>query len=325
MMIVLHNYCKMLTPIKYNEKTYSWDKAMAMFDNAMTLDNSIFISFFSYWGHYGVPVFFFLSGYGLAQKYGQSSNFNGLSFMKYEYKKLFRLMIFGFIFYLVEYLIWFNGQEIRIIDVGLNLLLINTLFYPYVNTIVGPYWFICSTLELYLIFALFFNKRIVWGWFLMAITIILQILSGLYHEGLLLYINNNCAIGIVAFTLGCFLGKNIIIRLHQKYLILFFILSLILIVLSQISLYSWVLTPAFVVCNSVCFIKMLSEGIVRFLGLLGTFSPFLFISHPVSRYVCKVFFMDLNPFLSILIYILLSILLMFIIRFIVLRLPKVKL
>ena len=69
----------------------------------------------SFFGHYGVPVFLFLSAYGLVLKYEKSADGNMLltgreglgcvtDFMKQHYKKLFKMMILGFVaFTMVDY------------------------------------------------------------------------------------------------------------------------------------------------------------------------------------------------------------------------------
>lgn len=69
--IFLHNYCHWLSPVvKENEYQYfqhnvDW-LAQAMQNPDLLLPAHL-ISFF---GHYGVPIFLFLSAYGLERKYG---------------------------------------------------------------------------------------------------------------------------------------------------------------------------------------------------------------------------------------------------------------
>ena len=67
--IILHNFCHMLPRIvAENEYTYH------TFKNAQLLGSlehgyHVGLSLLSYFGHYGVPVFLLLSGYGLVMKY----------------------------------------------------------------------------------------------------------------------------------------------------------------------------------------------------------------------------------------------------------------
>ena len=66
--IILHNFCKRIPfAVPENEYSFSLDNVL-LFWNTLQLD-TIFIQFFSFWGHLGVPAFVLLSGYGLALKY----------------------------------------------------------------------------------------------------------------------------------------------------------------------------------------------------------------------------------------------------------------
>ena len=66
--IVLHNYFHLLVPIRENE--FSYDPArLAAFLDAMRDPRLAVQAMFSYWGHYGVQIFMFLSAYGLATRY----------------------------------------------------------------------------------------------------------------------------------------------------------------------------------------------------------------------------------------------------------------
>jgi len=66
--IVLHNYFHLLIPVHENE--FSYDPArLAAFLDAMRDPRMAVQALFSYWGHYGVQIFMFLSAYGLATRY----------------------------------------------------------------------------------------------------------------------------------------------------------------------------------------------------------------------------------------------------------------
>ena len=69
--IVLHNYCHWLRPIvkeneyQFNQHNVDW------FNNIMahSFTELTFFHLLSFFGHYGVPIFLFLSAYGLVMKY----------------------------------------------------------------------------------------------------------------------------------------------------------------------------------------------------------------------------------------------------------------
>ena len=93
--IILHNYCHFLGfAVKENEYTFNVDKPMQLADRLLSLNHDLFIHILSFFGHYGVPLFLFISGFGLVAKYEQKERdktVGVLSFTWYHYAKLLRL------------------------------------------------------------------------------------------------------------------------------------------------------------------------------------------------------------------------------------------
>ena len=68
--IFLHNYCHWLGPIvKENEYQFFLRNADWLTQVLANPDINLPIHLLSFFGHYGVPVFLFLSAYGLVMKY----------------------------------------------------------------------------------------------------------------------------------------------------------------------------------------------------------------------------------------------------------------
>ena len=68
--IFLHNYCHWLGPIvKENEYQYIQHNVDWLAQVIVNPDFNLPIHLLSFFGHYGVPVFLFLSAYGLVMKY----------------------------------------------------------------------------------------------------------------------------------------------------------------------------------------------------------------------------------------------------------------
>ena len=68
--IFLHNYCHWLGfAVKENEYTFTMSKASSLMQAISNPDWNLPIHLVSFFGHYGVPVFLFLSAYGLVMKY----------------------------------------------------------------------------------------------------------------------------------------------------------------------------------------------------------------------------------------------------------------
>ncbi|MBO4827213.1 MAG: acyltransferase, partial [Prevotella sp.] len=68
--IVLHNYCHWLgLAVKENEYQFHRNNCEELLNAVLHADWNLPIHLLSFFGHYGVPVFLFLSGFGLVLKY----------------------------------------------------------------------------------------------------------------------------------------------------------------------------------------------------------------------------------------------------------------
>ena len=68
--IMLHNYCHFIGRIvKENEYQYLEQNNTRLWQVLTNPDELLPVHLLSYFGHYGVPVFLFLSGFGLVMKY----------------------------------------------------------------------------------------------------------------------------------------------------------------------------------------------------------------------------------------------------------------
>ena len=97
--IVLHNYCHFISRIvQENEYQFFTSNNDRLWQVITHPDELLPVHLLSYFGHYGVPVFLFLSGFGLVKKY-ESEGLTGTGsreFLCYHYLKLLRLLIVGF-------------------------------------------------------------------------------------------------------------------------------------------------------------------------------------------------------------------------------------
>ena len=82
--IMLHNYCHWL-PLAVPEDEFSFDVEKYIQFWTLSSWDTLFIQFFSFWGHLGVSVFVLLSGYGLVLKY-DNTTINRKSFFVNHYK-----------------------------------------------------------------------------------------------------------------------------------------------------------------------------------------------------------------------------------------------
>lgn len=149
--IFLHNYCHWLGPVvKENEYQYfqhNVDWLTRCIAHADALLPCHLISFF---GHYGVPIFLFLSAYGLERKYGGrpgprlvDNHVAPIPFIRYHFLKLFKMMIVGFICFTIIDAITLGSWKYNVEQIVGQLMMINNWFvHPDDNIWPGPFWFL---------------------------------------------------------------------------------------------------------------------------------------------------------------------------------------
>ena len=304
--IFLHNFCHWLNPVvKENEYQY-FQHNVDWFAQCAARVNELFpahvISFF---GHYGVPVFLFLSAYGLEMKYG---NGHGKapdgrrvvvsSFVRYHYLKLFKMMIVGFICFTVVDAMTAGSWHYNVAQIVGQLLMINNFYdQPDRNIWPGPFWFFGLMLQLYVVYRLLLYRRH-WGWTvgLMAVCTVAQLFMDPEGENLN-YWRYNFMGGMLPFGLGLLFArygnKVMLVNLTFGSFLMSWVVCSFFIVSASGSFYTWVIVPALVCYASVYFIKTVSTlplpwlraRIGYVLGWLGNVSAALFVIHPAIRKV----------------------------------------
>ena len=304
--IFLHNFCHWLNPVvKENEYQY-FQHNVDWFAQCAARVNELFpahvISFF---GHYGVPVFLFLSAYGLEMKYGngQGKAPDGRrvvvsSFGRYHYLKLFKMMIVGFICFTIVDAMTAGSWHYNVAQIVGQLLMINNFYdQPDRNIWPGPFWFFGLMLQLYVVYRLLLYRRH-WGWTvgLMAVCTVAQLFMDPEGENLN-YWRYNFMGGMLPFGLGLLFArygnKVMLVNLTFGSFLMSWVVCSFFIVSASGSFYTWVIVPALVCYASVYFIKTVSTlplpwlraRIGYVLGWLGNVSAALFVIHPAIRKV----------------------------------------
>lgn len=304
--IFLHNFCHWLNPVvKENEYQY-FQHNVDWFAQCAARVNELFpahvISFF---GHYGVPVFLFLSAYGLEMKYGngQGKAPDGRrvvvsSFVRYHYLKLFKMMIVGFICFTVVDAMTAGSWHYNVAQIVGQLLMINNFYdQPDRNIWPGPFWFFGLMLQLYVVYRMLLYRRH-WGWTvgLMAVCTVAQLFMDPEGENLN-YWRYNFMGGMLPFGLGLLFArygnKVMLVNLTFGSFLMSWVVCSFFIVSASGSFYTWVIVPALVCYASVYFIKTVSTlplpwlraRIGYVLGWLGNVSAALFVIHPAIRKV----------------------------------------
>ena len=338
--IVLHNYCHWLRPI-VKENEYQFNNVMAHGFNERT-----FFHLLSFFGHYGVPIFLFLSAYGLVMKYegaktqslpdsGSTNEPNALSFLRYHWLKLFRMMIVGFAAFVLVDAMTEGQHHYEVMDIVAQMGLFNNLL-PNPDDIIwpGPYWFFGLMLQLYIVYRLFLYRK---GWTRVVVFIAVCTIIELQCEPNGEPLNRwryNFVGGMLPFGLGFLYAKymrNVSLRIYGAT----FIVSLLLIRFGSNHFFTWLFVPMFVCSAGVSFVKLLSYwntrypkytfGIAKTFDWLGVISAALFISHPITRKIIIPISRGGDYWTGLLLYIIASICVAWLFKEIMRRVPSPKL
>lgn len=237
--IFLHNYCHWLGPIvKENEYQYIQRNVDWLHQVMTSPDGWLPMHLLSFFGHYGVPVFLFLSAYGLVLKYESGPRLSqgaerfsitgrhlpnlgeGLRFVRYHYLKLFKMMIVGFVaFTMLDYLTP-GPHHYQSLDIIAMLGMFNNVL-PNPDHIIwpGPFWFFGLMMQLYIIYRLFIYRRH-WAFtvVLMVVCLALQLCLSPDGEAMNRYRYNFMG-GMLPFGIGILYaryGEKILMTFHHN-------------------------------------------------------------------------------------------------------------
>ena len=165
--IMLHNYCHWLKDIvRENEFTWRQLRCDRLLEVLQQPDELLPMHLFSFFGHYGVTVFLFLSGFGLVMKYERSPlpEASIWRFLRYNYLKLFRILVVGFVLFVMLDAITPAMHRYKASEVVAILgMYANFLEHPAQVIWPGPYWYFSVTLQLYLLYRLVFYRWRHWS------------------------------------------------------------------------------------------------------------------------------------------------------------------
>lgn len=290
--IFLHNFLHWLGPmVKENEYQFiqrNVDRLMSLFGEPSA---DLPLQLFSFFGHYGVPVFLFLSGYGLVKKYEKGGVEEKVwAFLKSHFMKLFPMMLLGFVAFAMVDWMTPGRHHWTWIDILAQLTMtINLLPDPDHIIWPGPYWYFGLTMQVYVVYRLLLYKRH-WGWTaaLMVLCTIIQMLCFAEPEGdAINRIRYNCIGGMLPFGIGLLLARfEDKLRLtigNRTVMATVFMVSLLAVMSFSLNFWTWLFVPAFIVALHIAFVKLLPQFLLRPLDWLGVLSSAIFVCHPITR------------------------------------------
>lgn len=328
--IILHNYCHFLGfAVKENEYTFSSDKPRAFFDRLFELNGDLFIHFFSFFGHYGVPVFLFISGFGLVLKYEQSieKRVPALQFTGFHYAKLLRLMILGYVgFMMVCYLHprGYHGYNAGRVVAQL-LMYINILPDPDHIIKPGPYWFFGLMMQLYIVFRLVLYRRS--SWLAVSSVAVCWAMQAVFCPAndpggeILNRIRYNFIGGMLPFGMGILYARHGK-ELRQGAYAAIFAVSALAVCAGSLWFQSWLWAPFFVVTGAVATVRLLPQWCLNACAWVGALSSALFVMHPIAREIIIPMSYRGHVYMGIAVYLAASFLLAWLLKLLLRHMPK---
>lgn len=292
--IFMHNYLHWLSSmVKENEYQFHQGNV----DRLMSLLSSpswdLPLQLFSFFGHYGVPVFLFLSGYGLVLKYENSTSLSHeeggvASFVWKHYMKLFPMMLLGFaVFAMVDWITpghhhWTWKDIIMQLTMTINFSSVpDKVIWP------GPYWFFGLIMQLYIVYRLLLYRRH-WGWTVGAIIVCWAIQQACMDSpdgNAINIIRYNCIGGMLPFGMGLLAARFGADHPDRSlgFRVMLFGLSIVAVIALSLSFSTWLWVPAFIVLLNVGFVKLLPQWCLKAFSWVGGSSAAIFVCHPITR------------------------------------------
>lgn len=289
-LIILHNFCHWL-PRCIDENEYTWALARIQRFVVYLHDGGphLLLNFFSHYGHYGVALFLFLSGYGLVKKYEKDDKPSLslraeaqaiLSFLWQHAYKLWKLMIPGLIvlWLLKTYYAggwrwqWEHLWQLLTFTVNLN---------PHRPLILGPWWWFSLMMQFYLLYRIVLYRR---GRIVLLTTVVLCLaLQGWATWTSLGHLNNSSCVmtywhynfpcSILPFALGIWAARyGAEWLLHPAAAVL----GAVVVVAGSYNPWVWSIASPFAVA-------LLLAGRRLPLEWLGAISAWVFVMHPIVR------------------------------------------
>ena len=317
LLIMIHNFVDILLDIGSNEMAYSPEATEAFLGNLFTADSLWYI--ISYAGWIGVPLFFFMSGYGLSRKYDVRDTLAVGPYIKRHMVKLWKLLVPVFLVYTLIY-----RTNIQSVLAQLTFT-INFLSYGKNGFYIDPgvYWFFGAILQFYALFALFRKLNTRWLWLLCAGFVLLHYYTLYNVDGdAMKWVRHNFTGWGAPFLLGMIAAREHVAiskRMNVGACVASFFLLCASLVIKPLAPFTELSTIVLIVTIS----SLVSPKWLRFIGVI---SPSIFVLHPLIRMlIYSVYFKPEQVLVLTIIYTLVVIVSSWIHHGLLLKLDKIKL
>lgn len=335
--IVLHNYCHFIGKIvKENEYQFFASNNDRLWNAITNPDELLPVHLLSYFGHYGVPVFLFLSGLGLVKKYEQGDKVATLPFISYNYLKLLRMLIVGFSLFIIVDILTPGRFQFHWYNVVAQLLMyINVLPTPDKIIWPGIYWFFGLMIELYIVYrVLLYRQKNIRVIALMAVCWALQVFCDPEGETLN-RLRYNFIGGMLPFGLGILFARipNLGTFHSQRgnnsfptweYFIALLVSSALIIAMC-FWYQSWFFVPVFIIIGTIALVKVMPKWMLSIITWVGSISAAMFVAHPIARKLFITVAWKQDIYDGLMLYVIAVIAISWAVKLILDRIPKPKL
>lgn len=323
--IIIHNFCHWL-PNAPQENEFCWkaDNVNSFWSSFDNIDP--FIAIFSFLGHYGVPIFVFITGYGLVKKYIELDGYDNIKkYVIQHYLKLTRLLLVGLVLYYIVSLL-LDKDELNVITVPLQLIYFcNIVPTKYLTIVPGPYWYFGLTMQFYILF-LFVRKDMMRRCLLFLLCSITLLLVSSNHHNMTVWLKYNCFGSSIPLVLGFFYARyNSYVTINSRFsLIMVFVLSTILLLGLEQTYVTWMFSSIPVLLGGYS-LMVLSRPISSFFEEIGKVSNYIFVIHPICRLLIFSLYdsYHLSWYICLLIYVIISVLLAMILSRVIIKITMI--
>ena len=297
--IMLHNYCHFIGKIvQENEYQFFTSHNEGLWQVITHPDELLPVHLLSYFGHYGVPVFLFLSGFGLVMKYEVSPQpsqkgervqtlWRVGDFIRYHYLKLLRMLIVGFTLFIIVDMMTPGRFQYHWDHVIAQLLMyINVLPEPDKIIWPGIYWFFGLMIELYIVYRLLLYRQK--NWVVIAVVIVCWLLQVCCDPDgdTLNRLRYNFIGGMLPFGAGILVGRSID-KIHfsmSRWLwACVTLLTSLLVFVMCFHFQSWLWIPLLIIIGTIALVKTMPQQLLHLCVWFGSISAAMFVAHPVAR------------------------------------------
>lgn len=285
--IIFHNFLHLTLHTGENEFTFLEHRAHVFTSSIANNPSWLLADIMSFLGWYGVPIFLFLSGYGLVRKFegtdvGGGGNLPTIRFIANRWSKLFKLMLIPMLIMALLHPI-LNQQPIpnkivvRMLSLTLNITQPDSEY-------LGVYWFFGLIFELYVLYRLFIYRRPM-SWIIGLNIAALATFVALWLHGdilLMSMVRHNLMGWILPFTIGVVFARYDFSKYfqHKWRNIAIVLLAGPIIVGMNFNAYLWYFSSVVAIIAALALAKLWRGGM-----WLGAISSFLFVAHPIVRKV----------------------------------------